>query len=112
MPNFDMSHQPKYPLITVDTNEPITVDQISTILDRNEGATLCVRQEDGHPNRGGHFFCIHLENETVLLETMEQDYVDTFSLENLVRFINHASGLSFDRDMQLYCQNSLNFRDD
>lgn len=112
MSNFDMSHQPRYPLITVDTNEPITVDQISSILDENEGVTLCVRQEDGHPNRGGHFFCIHSENGVVLLETMEQDYVDSFSVENLVRFINHASGLLFDRDMQLYCQNSLNFRDD
>lgn len=112
MPNFNLSHQPRYPLVTLDTNEPITIEQISAILNEYENVTLCIRREEGHPDRGGHFFCIHSENGTVLLETMEQDYVDSFSLEDFVRFINHASGLLFDRDMQLYCQNSLNLRVD
>jgi len=112
MPNFSLSHQPRYPLIKIDTNTPITTGQISTLLNENEGITLCVRQETGHPNRGGHFFCIHLESGKVILETIEQEYVDSFTIEDIVRFINHASGLQFDRNMQSYCQNSLNFRAD
>lgn len=113
MPNFDMAKQPRYPLIKVDTDEPLTEEQLLTLLSKSNGITLCVRSRNGHINRGGHFFCIQrLENEKNLLESMEQEYIDTFPTPVLVRFINHACGLKFDRDMQLYCQNSLNFRMD
>ncbi len=113
MPRFDLEKQPRFPLVKFDTNDPLTENQLISLLNQNPGITLCVRSCDGHDNRGGHFFCIQLqENGDITLETMEQEYVDTFSAPTMLRFINHACGLKFDREMQLYCQNSLNFRSD
>lgn len=113
MSQFDLTKQPKYNIITIDTDKSISQEQLMEILNRQNGVTLCVRSRLGHPKRGGHFFCLfYNENQEIILETMEQVYVDTFSVPDCIRFINHACGLQFDQDMQLYCQNSLNFRDD
>lgn len=113
MPTFDLAKQPRFPLVKLDTDEPITEELLLALLNQNNGLTLCVRSLNGHANRGGHFFCIKKqEDDSILLETMEQEYVDTFPAPSMLRFINHACGLKFDREMQLYCQNSLNFRTD
>ncbi len=113
MPNFNLINQPKYSLMTIDTDKPIKQEKLIDILNRQNGVTLCVRSHSGHPNRGGHFFCIsYNEKRNIVLETLEQVYVDTFSVPDCVRFINHACGLQYDQEMQLYCQNSINFRDD
>ena len=113
MPNFEMEKQPRFPLIRIDTDEPIIQEQLIELLSQNNGITLCVRSSTGHEKRGGHFFCIQKRDDgEIVLETMEQEYVDTFSATSMVRFINHTCGLEFDSEMQLYCQNSLNFRAD
>ena len=113
MPNFNLLFQPKYGVMTIDTDDPISQEQLMDILNRQNGVTLCVRSRLGHPNRGGYFFCLsYTENREIMLETMEQVFVDTFSIPDCIRFINHACGLRFDREMQLYCQNNINFRDD
>ena len=113
MPSFDLLFQPKYNVITIDTDEPVSQAQLMEILNHQNGVTLCVRSGHGHPKRGGHFFCItYAENGEIILETMEQVYVDNFSVPDCIRFINHACGLRFDEEMQLYCQNSIHFRDD
>lgn len=113
MPNSDLSSQPRFPLVKVDTDTPITGEALQALFDQNNGMTLCVRSLNGHINRGGHFFCIQKQEDgSIILETMEQEYVDTFSAPSMIRFINHACGLQFDSEMQLYCQNSLNFRTD
>ena len=114
MPNFDLKQQPQYPIKVIDTNSPITLEQLNNAFDGLDAITLCVRSEDGHPNRGGHFFCIrnNLHTEEMRLETIEGEYVDTFAPEQMSRLINHVSGLLFDREILTYCQNSINFRTD
>lgn len=114
MPNFDLKQQPKYPIKVIDTNSPISLEQLNNAFDGLKAITLCIRAENGHPNRGGHFFCIHNNRhaEEMYLETIEGDNVDMFAPEQLIRLINHASGLLFDREMLIYCQNSINFRTD
>lgn len=114
MPNFDLKQQPQYPIKVIDTNSPITLEQLNNAFDGLDAITLCVRSENGHPNRGGHFFCIrnNLYTEEMRLETIEGDYVDTFAPEQMTRLINHISGLLFDREILTYCQNSINFRTD
>lgn len=113
MPNYSLTKQPRFPLVKFDTDEPITEEQLLNLLNQSEGITLCVRSLCGHVNRGGYFFCIQKqENNSIRLETMEQEYVDTFPIPSMLRFINHACGLRFDSEMQYFCQNSLNFRAD
>ena len=114
MPNFDLKQQPRYPIKVIDTNSPITLDQLHNAFGGLDAITLCVRSENGHPNRGGHFFCIYNDphTEEMCLETMEGDYVDTFSPEWIIKLINHISGLIFDREILIYCQNNINFRAD
>ncbi len=113
MPNFSLSRQPRFPTVTVDTDDQITAGQIEQLLNGRQGITLCVRASAGNANRGGYFFCIAKEGETEYrLETVEGDFVAAFSLEALTRFINHASGRCFDVDMLEFCQNHVNFRED
>lgn len=114
MPNFSLQQQPQYPLITIDTDLPICEEQVLSILEYRTGATLCVRSSQGHPKRGGYFFCIS-KNETkhmINLETIEGIFIDTFSISELIKFINHASGRVFDEGMLSYCQQTVNFRVD
>lgn len=113
MPNFDLAKQPRYPVKTIDTDKPLTEKQLLDLLEQTPGITLCIRTLSGHANRGGHFFCIQKSKDGgILLETMEQVFIDSFSVPTMMRFINHVCGLQFDREMQLYCQNSVNFRTD
>lgn len=113
MPNFDLSQQPQYPIITKDTDEALTSDQILSLFNYQNNITLCIRSGSGHPNRGGYYFCIHKNNESSFeLETIEGVYVDNFNLDTLVNFINHASGRKFNSELLDYCQNSINFRTD
>lgn len=114
MPNFSLKQQPQYPIKVIDTDSPISLEQLNNAFDGLDAITLIVRSEHGHPNRGGHFFCISNNHHTgeMCLETIEGDDVDIFDPEHIIRFINHAAGLLFDREMLTYCQNSINFRTD
>ncbi len=113
MPNFDLSNQPQYPIVTIDSDNTIQDDQIENLFISTNGITLCVRSASGHPDRGGYFFCIKKEVDgSYQLETIEGDYIDSFDLCSLVRFINHSSGKLFDAELLDYCQNKVNFRND
>ncbi len=113
MPNYDLSNQPRYPLVTIDSDNVIQDNQIETLFSCSDGVTLCVRSYNGPSNRGGYYFCIKKISESSYhLETIEGDYIDSFDLHSLVRFINHSSGRLFDTDLLDYCQNSVNFRND
>lgn len=59
MPNFNLSQQPQYPIVTKDTDIALTNDQIQSLFCNKDSITLCVRSSSGHPNRGGYYFCIH-----------------------------------------------------
>ena len=110
MPNFNLSQQPQYPIKVINTDSLISLDQLNEKFGDLHAITLCVRSRDGHPNRGGHFFCIRKcqHTEEIYLETIEGDDIDLFAPEQMIRFINHASGLLFDREMLTYCQNNIN----
>lgn len=113
MPNFDLTQQPQYPIKTLDTDNVIQSSQVASLLSEYHQITLCVRSENGHPNRGGYYFCISKKGtNTYDLETIEGVYVDTFSLNNLTTLINHASGKMFNQQILDYCQNNINFRTD
>lgn len=113
MPNFNLSQQPQYPIVTKDTDIALTNDQIQSLFCNEDSITLCVRSSSGHPNRGGYYFCIHKNNDNSFqLETIEGVYVDDFDLDTLVNFINHTSGRKFNSELLDYCQNSINFRTD
>ena len=113
MPNFNLNQQPQYPIVTKDTDMALTNDQIISLFSDRDSITLCVRSSSGHPNRGGYYFCIHkISNHLFQLETMEGVYVDSFDLDILVNFINHASGRKFNSELLNFCQNNINFRPD
>lgn len=113
MPNFTLSQQPHFPIVTIETDTLITAAQLNATFRDQEGVTLCVRSSIGHPRRGGYFFCVLKESETrYRLETVEGIYVESFELDTLIRFINHVSGRQFDESMLIFCQNSVNFRED
>lgn len=112
MPNFSLQQQPQYPLFIINSDNPITIQELANCFINTNCITLCVRSEEGHSQRGGYFFCILKNFDTFSLETIEGIFVDSFSIDMLVRFINHASGRLFDSEMLSYCQNTINFRVD
>ena len=115
MPRNSLGRTP-YPLVRIDTDDPLTAERLSKLLDEtNGGVSICVRSKDGHPNRGGHFF--HMQREAasrgyIKLKTFDNENIDTFEIEKAVRLINHASGIVFDEEMLALCQNKINFRQD
>lgn len=114
MADFTLRQQPQYPIKLLDTNSPISLEQLLNLFDELDAITLCVRTENGHQNRGGYYFCIRKSQDAdeMLLETIEGDAVTVLPQVQMLRFINHASGLAFDQEMLVYCQNSINFRVD
>ena len=109
----NLEKQPRFTVVIVDTAKPLSENYLSNLLTRKRGVTLLVRSIKGVQNRGGYFFCIAKnDNGTFSLETMEQVPVAQFSLGDLTRFVNHACGLRFDREMLQYCQSHINFRTD
>ena len=113
MTSFDLSNQPKYPIVTIDFDNVLQKNQIINLFNSLSEVTLCVRSSSGHQNRGGYFFCIKkLNNDTYQLETIEGVYVDSFDIDMLTKFINHSSGRKFSSSLLDYCQNSINFRND
>ena len=72
MPNFNLNQQPRYPIVTKDTDIALTNEQVISLFSDRNSITLCVRSSSGHPNRGGYYFCIHkISNHLFQLETME-----------------------------------------
>lgn len=114
MPNFQLAQQPRFPLRNIDSDIPITFEQLLTSIGNEQGITLCVRSCTGAQERGGYFFCIRYDRETQAfhLETMEQVAVADFNDNRIIRFINHVAGLQFDGEMLDLCQNTINFRND
>lgn len=108
------STQPRFNIEKLDLASPLTEDYLSRLLHGKCGVTLLVRSADGEKRRGGYFFCIvPKEDGKFTLETMAQEQVDyDFTLNELTRFVNHASGLRFDDAMLRLCQNHINFRTD
>lgn len=97
---------------TLDTDGPVTIDQITTAIRGQRGVSLCVRSANGPANRGGYFFHIKPSKGGYLVCDFEKIPVDTFDGNTLARFVNHVSGRHFDNDMLLYCQSVVNFRQD
>lgn len=112
MPNFSLQQQPQHPLCIIDSDNPMTIQGLENCFTNTNCITLCVRSEEGHSQRGGYFFCISKDADRFNLETIEGVFVDSFSIDRLLKFINHASGRLFDGEMLSYCQNTINFRVD
>ena len=113
MPNFELINQPNYSLVKHDSDSIIDMEKLNQLMRGRKDIMLCIRSSNGHPNRGGYFFCIsEKSDDEYTLETIEGIYVDTFSGDQLIRLINHASGRQFDAEMLDYCQNNINFRTD
>ena len=69
MPNFNLAQQPRFPLRIIDTDMPITEEVLNSSFENNEGITLCIRSANGHPQRGGFFFCMSRQDNGFLLES-------------------------------------------
>ena len=103
-------------VVTYDTNDGITIEQLQHIIDENEAqVSLCVRSAQGPEKRGGYFFHFKrsgVETSMLTLYTFDHAVIDNISIEFLVRLINHTIGYRFDLDIFNYCQNIINFRQD
>lgn len=47
MPNFELKNQPKYDLVTLETDSVISEPEITELLNDKQGITLCVRKKAG-----------------------------------------------------------------
>lgn len=114
MPKKELGGAPFQPVVRLDTATSISLEQLAEILrERLEGATICVRSDTGHENRGGYFF--HLKpTSTSLTEceiyNFEKTLVATLPLDKTTAFVNHCAGLTFDEWSFQFCQSVVNFR--
>lgn len=104
------------PLVLFDDDRLFTTDDLRRIVElRREGVSVCVRYPKGPEKRGGYFF--HFRSlpdggNSLMLFDFEKRELETFSTEQLVRFINHCTGRKFDEESFILCQTVLNFLKD
>ena len=103
-----------FTLHTVDTDNEILPTELESIFLSYPQVSLCVRSQSGHTDRGGYFFHFEInpDDNTVNLYDITRTKIDTLSLENAIRFLNHASGRKYDEEMLRYCQSYVNFKQD
>ncbi|MDZ8184232.1 MAG: hypothetical protein RMX96_05130 [Nostoc sp. ChiSLP02] len=114
MPKKKFADIPFPPVIIMDTDTPVSINQVSNILrERPKGASICIRSTQGHTNRGGYFFHIlPIESDLSKCElyNFEKMLVATLPVEQIILFINHCSGLEFNDWVFQFCQSVVNFR--
>lgn len=115
MPKNVIGDPPFPPVEVIDKNDLFTRADLDSILSkRPNGATICLRYEDGPHERGGYFFHFSPSKDVgkFTIYDFEKRPVKDFSPEALVAFINHCSGRQFDNPSFILCQTELNFLKD
>lgn len=114
MPKNQLNGLPFPPLVKIDTNAAIQPDKLAELLlSRLDGLSMCVRDAEGHQNRGGYFFHIKPTDSTLeacKIYNFEMSYVTSLPLVKLTAFVNHCAGLAFDEEAFKLCQSVVNFR--
>ena len=114
MPKKAFAGLPFPPLEKINADTPIVEAAVAELLKRRpKGISICIRNPQGHRNRGGYFFHIaKSETHDNLFQVFdfEKTLVKEFELAPLTRFINHCTGLAFDEEMFNMCQREINFR--
>ncbi len=112
--------QNPYEVITLDSDDIITVGDIKKAIGDLKAVTLCVRTKTGEYGRGGYFFSIVVKNDKIEIQTFdgqpltpdsETDY-SLMSINDFAEFINHVSGREYSEKMFELCVNHLNFKSD
>ncbi len=86
----------------IDHSGELTRAQIERILESHRGqVTLSIRESVGDANRGGYLFSIRVaKGGKIQLLTYTGKEACTFEdLDHFTRFVNHASGRRYDREM-------------
>ena len=105
---------PEYPIVKVDTDEPLTADALRRLLIK-PGVTLLIRSATGKPGRGGYYFQIEiLDTEYVLHPFDQKGDTDVYSVDFdlLLKLINQMSGRQFDKDAMFYVRHEINMPTD
>lgn len=106
--------QSPYPISLCDGDLPLTQPGVSRILtDHRQGTSLLIRSSNGPANRGGYYFHVCLRNDgRVTLKDFSGVVISEMSIDELTRFINHATGRIFDEEMFQLSVSHINFRQD
>jgi len=113
MPKKAFDGVPFAPVVRIEVSEPLSIDQLSPMLaERPGGVTICIRSDQGHVNRGGYYFHIKPDEEfqSFTIYNFEKIHVASLSIEQLVAFVNHCTGLAFNDWAFQFCQSVVNFR--
>lgn len=105
---------PKYPIVKVDTDAPLSSGDLNKLLVK-PGVTLLVRFATGHPERGGYYFQIEVQDAEYVLHPFDQKGdtdVYPVSFDLLLKLINQMSGRQFDKEAMLYVRHEIDMRTD
>lgn len=107
-------------IIPIDSDDPITKNDLITSIGDKKGVTLCIRTKTGNEKRGGYFFSIEVNEDKITVKTFDGEQLmhDSdckcvgFSFEEFTEFVNHVSGRIYSEKMFELCTNRLNFKTD
>lgn len=106
---------PRYPIVLVDKDEPLTGEELRGLL-KEPGVTLLVRYAAGNEKRGGYYFQIGIVADGYVLIPLdaasESDHYKVVDFEFLLTLINHMSGRAFNRDALRYVRNVIDMPSD
>lgn len=109
-----------YEIIPLDSDNPITKDDLIKSIGDKKEVTLCIRTKTGNKKRGGYFFSIEVDGDKITVKTFDGKQLTSdfdykyaeFSIEEFSEFVNHVSGRIYSEKMFELCTNRLNFRSD
>jgi hypothetical protein len=75
--------------------------QLLRMLDNSEGGvSICVRHNQGDPDRGGYFFHIRKMDDNFLFKTFkDREAWIAEDIKEAIRFVNHVCGFEYDEEM-------------
>lgn len=103
-----------FPFSLLDKDGQIVEADVVRTMGPAVSISLCVRAAAGPEKRGGYFFHIEKKarNPPYHLYDFSGNYLASFELPALTRFINHCSGRGFDEESFNLCHTSVNLRQD
>lgn len=104
---------PYPPLSVVDRDEPIDEVWLAAQLVAAQGSlSLLLRSSDGASQRGGFFFHISWSENGVSFHDFSGAHLVSLPANGAAKLINHAAGRSYDEEMLILCQRTINLRQD
>lgn len=101
-----------FPLALIDSSDLIEEVEIFRLMPEGSAISLLIRESEGPESRGGYYFHLSNNGNTIKLHDFEGVYITSITRDDVAAFVNHVSGRQFHAESFAMCQDLINFKGD